>query len=104
MRDARWRWGGRWRKPPFVATSIISPIRLATANPGGERTWRWPRRSVLSSAASAISGVVEAQARSNPHALPRVAWDGRQRSLRMMRVMLSGAFFPPARPARDGAG
>ena len=51
------------------------------------------------SASSAISGVVEAQGRSNLHALPRVAWDGRQRSLRMMRVMLSGAFFPPARPA-----
>ncbi len=80
------------------------------AYPFGDReSWRRAHVAMaqeigFSSASSAISGVVEAQARSNPHALPRVAWDGRQRSLRMMRVMLTGAFFPPARPARDGAG
>jgi peptidoglycan/xylan/chitin deacetylase (PgdA/CDA1 family) len=54
----------------------------------------------FASAASAISGVVEAQGRSNLHALPRIAWDGRQRSLRMMRVILSGAMLAPARNAR----
>jgi hypothetical protein len=28
------------------------------------------------------------------HTLPRIAWDGRQHSLRVMRVMLSGITFP----------
>jgi peptidoglycan/xylan/chitin deacetylase (PgdA/CDA1 family) len=44
----------------------------------------------LASAATALPGVVEPKAYTNLHALPRVAWDGRQRSLRMMRVILSG--------------
>jgi peptidoglycan/xylan/chitin deacetylase (PgdA/CDA1 family) len=44
----------------------------------------------LASAVSAIPGVVWPQDRSNLHALPRIAWDGRRRSLRAMRVMLSG--------------
>ena len=47
----------------------------------------------FASAASTISGVVDTEGRTNLHALPRIAWDGRQRSLRMMRVILSGAFF-----------
>jgi len=52
------------------------------------------------SAASAISGVVEAEGRTNLHALPRIAWDGRRRSLRAMRVILSGSTFPAAKRAR----
>jgi peptidoglycan/xylan/chitin deacetylase (PgdA/CDA1 family) len=47
----------------------------------------------FASAVSAISGVVEAEGRTNLHALPRIAWDGRQRSLRAMRVILSGVTF-----------
>jgi peptidoglycan/xylan/chitin deacetylase (PgdA/CDA1 family) len=54
----------------------------------------------FASAASAISGVVEAEGRTNLHALPRIAWDGQQRSLRAMRVILSGATFPAAKRAR----
>jgi peptidoglycan/xylan/chitin deacetylase (PgdA/CDA1 family) len=56
------------------------------------------------SAVSAVPGVVEAEGRTGLYALPRVTWDGRQRSLRAMRVMLSGVTFPLARPAtfRDG--
>jgi peptidoglycan/xylan/chitin deacetylase (PgdA/CDA1 family) len=42
------------------------------------------------SSASAISDVVETQGRTNLHMLPRIAWDGRQRSLRAMRVIVSG--------------
>ncbi|WP_076857840.1 polysaccharide deacetylase family protein [Bradyrhizobium mercantei] len=52
----------------------------------------------FASAVSTISGVVEAQGRTNLHALPRIAWDGRVRSLRMMRVLLSGVMFAPVRP------
>jgi hypothetical protein len=76
------------------------------AYPFGDReSWRRAHVGIAQqagfvSASSAISGVVQAQGRSNLHALPRVAWDGRQRSLRMMRVMLSGAFFAPTRPGR----
>jgi peptidoglycan/xylan/chitin deacetylase (PgdA/CDA1 family) len=54
----------------------------------------------FASAASAISGVVEAEGRTNLHALPRIAWDGRQRSLRAMRVILSGVTFPAEKHAR----
>jgi len=54
------------------------------------------------SAASTIAGIVEAQGRTNLHALPRIAWDGRLRSIRMMRVILSGINFAPVRPTRNG--
>lgn len=55
----------------------------------------------FASAVSTISGVVEAQGRTNLYALPRIAWDGRVRSLRMMRVLLSGMMFAPVRPTRS---
>ena len=55
----------------------------------------------FASAVSAIPGVVETEGRTSLHALPRVAWDGRQQSLRAMRVILSGAAFPPVKRARD---
>jgi hypothetical protein len=51
----------------------------------------------FASAASAISGVVESAGRTNLYALPRIAWDGRRRSLRVMRVMLSGVTFRQAK-------
>jgi peptidoglycan/xylan/chitin deacetylase (PgdA/CDA1 family) len=51
----------------------------------------------FASAASAIPDVVRTEGRTGLHALPRVAWDGRQHSLRAMRVILSGAAFPPVR-------
>jgi peptidoglycan/xylan/chitin deacetylase (PgdA/CDA1 family) len=54
-------------------------------------------RAGFASAVTALPGVVLAEGRSNLHALPRIAWDGRQRSLRAMRVMLSGVMFPKTR-------
>ena len=73
------------------------------AYPFGDRA-SWRRQHVamaeeagFASAASAIPGVVETEGRTNLHALPRIPWDGRQRSLRVMRVILSGATFPPVR-------
>ena len=48
----------------------------------------------LASAVTALPGVVQAGGKSNLHALPRIAWDGRQHSLRVMRVMLSGMMLP----------
>jgi peptidoglycan/xylan/chitin deacetylase (PgdA/CDA1 family) len=58
--------------------------------------------SGFDSAVSSIGGIVEAQSRTNLHALPRVSWDGRQHSLRVMRVLLSGVMFAPVRPTRSG--
>jgi hypothetical protein len=55
----------------------------------------------FASAASAIPGVVQTEGRTSLHALPRVAWDGRQHSLRAMRVILSGAAFPPVKSDRS---
>jgi peptidoglycan/xylan/chitin deacetylase (PgdA/CDA1 family) len=51
----------------------------------------------LASAVTALPGIVEADGRSNLHALPRIAWDGRQSSLRAMRVILSGMTFSKVR-------
>jgi len=53
------------------------------------------------SAVSTIPGVVQTEGHTDLHALPRIAWDGRSRSLRAMRVLLSGAMFPPAAPLPD---
>jgi peptidoglycan/xylan/chitin deacetylase (PgdA/CDA1 family) len=53
----------------------------------------------FASAVSAISGVVETEGRTHLHALPRISWDGRQHSLRVMRVLLSGFAFPAAKRA-----
>jgi peptidoglycan/xylan/chitin deacetylase (PgdA/CDA1 family) len=54
------------------------------------------------SAATTLAGIVEAEGRTNLHVLPRIAWDGRLTSMRAMRVLLSGAPFPPVRPTRSG--
>ena len=48
------------------------------------------REAGFASAVTALPGVIQTEGRSNLHALPRIAWDGRQSSLRAMRVMLSG--------------
>ena len=58
---------------------------------------RLAREAGFASAVTALPGVVEAEGRSNLHALPRISWDGRQRSLRAMRVMLSGVMLPKVR-------
>jgi peptidoglycan/xylan/chitin deacetylase (PgdA/CDA1 family) len=53
------------------------------------------------SAVSTIPGVVEPAGRTNLRALPRIAWDGRIGSLRVMRVLLSGAMFAPVKPTTN---
>ena len=52
----------------------------------------------FASAASTIPGIVDAEGRTNLRALPRIPWDGRVRSLRMMRVLVSGVAFAPVKP------
>ncbi|MBR0839478.1 polysaccharide deacetylase family protein [Bradyrhizobium liaoningense] len=55
----------------------------------------------FASAVSTIPGIVDAEGRTNLRALPRISWDGRVRSLRMMRVLVSGVAFAPVRPTRS---
>jgi peptidoglycan/xylan/chitin deacetylase (PgdA/CDA1 family) len=55
------------------------------------------RQAGFASAVTALPGIVRAEGRSNLHALPRIAWDGRQHSLRAMRVMLSGVMLSKTR-------
>jgi len=50
------------------------------------------------SAVSTISGIVAPEGRTNLRALPRIVWNGRQTSLRVMRVLLSGVMFEPVMP------
>jgi peptidoglycan/xylan/chitin deacetylase (PgdA/CDA1 family) len=54
----------------------------------------------FASAVSTIPGIVEAAGRTNLYALPRISYDGRLRSLRAMRVLLSGVTFAPVKPTR----
>jgi peptidoglycan/xylan/chitin deacetylase (PgdA/CDA1 family) len=69
------------------------------AYPFGDRaSWRRQHAGMaeeagFASAVTAIPGVVEAEGRTNLHALPRIGWDGRRDSLRILRVMLSGVPF-----------
>ncbi|OKO86959.1 polysaccharide deacetylase [Bradyrhizobium sp. NAS80.1] len=52
----------------------------------------------FASAVSTIPGIVDAEGRTNLHVLPRISWDGRVRSLRMLRVLASGVAFAPVKP------
>jgi peptidoglycan/xylan/chitin deacetylase (PgdA/CDA1 family) len=90
-----------------VAEAALRRAVSHFAYPFGDRQ-SWGREHVVmgqeagfASAVSTIPGVVEAKGYTNLHALPRIAWDGRQRSLRVMRVMLSGMMFPAVRRTRD---
>lgn len=62
---------------------------------GGEGTFR-PREMLLAreagfvAAVSAKPGVIRADGQSDLMALPRITWDGRRRSLRALRAVLSG--------------
>jgi peptidoglycan/xylan/chitin deacetylase (PgdA/CDA1 family) len=58
----------------------------------------------FASAVTAISGIVDIEGRTNLRALPRISWDGRCRSLRVMRVLLSGVAFPPVKPTAGAPG
>jgi peptidoglycan/xylan/chitin deacetylase (PgdA/CDA1 family) len=72
---------------------------------GYRRSWRRQHAAMaeeagFTSAVSAISDVILIEGRTNLHALPRIDWDGRRRSLRILRVMLSGVAFRRAKPAQ----
>jgi len=58
----------------------------------------------FASAVSTIPGIVDAEGRTNLRALPRISWDGRVRSLRILRVLASGTAFAPVKPTRGATG
>jgi peptidoglycan/xylan/chitin deacetylase (PgdA/CDA1 family) len=65
---------------------------------GDHRSWQrkhmvMAEESGFESAVSTIPEVIEAAGHTSLRALPRIGWDGRQRSLRAMRVILSGSEF-----------
>ena len=51
------------------------------------------------SAATAIGGVIQPEGRTRLHLLPRIAWDGRSRSLRALKVLMAGVTLPKAKAA-----
>jgi len=83
-----------------VAQAVLYRDVKHFAYPFGDRgSWlrqhtRMAEEAGFASAASAIPGIVESEGRTHLHALPRISWDGRRRSLRAMRVMLSGITLP----------
>jgi len=89
-----------------LESALQRPIRHV-AFPFGDRAGfnrshvRMAAELGFSSAVSTIPGVVQTEGHTDLHALPRVAWDGRSRSLRAMRLLLSGAMFPPVAPMPD---
>ena len=88
-----------------MQTALHREVRHFAYPIGDRNSWRrehamMAQEAGFASAVSAIPGIVETRGYTDLHALPRVAWDGRQGSLRMMRVMLSGVMFAPVKPAR----
>jgi peptidoglycan/xylan/chitin deacetylase (PgdA/CDA1 family) len=91
--------GDATREITMSRTVMQSALRREVrhfAYPFGDRT-AFRRQHVaiaegagFASAASTIAGMVEAEGRTNLHALPRISWDGRRTSLRALRVILSG--------------
>ena len=63
---------------------------------GSRKTWQRKHMAMVEeagfvSAVSTVPGVIEPAGHTPLLALPRITWDGRQRSLRAMRVILAGA-------------
>jgi peptidoglycan/xylan/chitin deacetylase (PgdA/CDA1 family) len=79
-----------------VAQAAFHRDILHFAYPFGDRASFNSRHVALAKAAgfasavTTVRGTVKTDGRSDPHALPRIAWDGRSRSLTVMRALLSG--------------
>jgi peptidoglycan/xylan/chitin deacetylase (PgdA/CDA1 family) len=63
---------------------------------GDRKSWQRKHMAMVDdagfvSAVTAVPGVIQEAGHTSLLALPRISWDGRQRSLRAMRVILSGA-------------
>ena len=75
---------------PFGDRAAFNSRHIALAKAAG-----------FASAVTTLPGTVKTQGRSDLHALPRIAWDGRSQSLAVMRALLSGMMFPMPRTQRS---
>ena len=78
-----------------LETTLDGPCRFFAypfGNEGnfGRREMLLAREAGFVTAVSAKPGVVRADGQFDPMALPRITWDGRRRSLRALRAVLSG--------------
>jgi peptidoglycan/xylan/chitin deacetylase (PgdA/CDA1 family) len=86
-----------------VALAALRRDPLHLAYPFGGRGSFKKRHAVMAaeagfaSAVTSVAGVVRADGRTDLHALPRIAWDGQRRSMRALRVLLSGVMLNAAR-------
>ena len=90
-------------------TALRRPVGHFAYPFGDAKSWHrahvvMAQEAGFASAVSTIPGIVEARGYTSLHALPRIAWDGRLSSLRLLRVMLSGFMFPKIRLSRDNSG
>ena len=87
-----------------LETALRRPVRHM-AYPFGDRDAVRRSDAVLAaqagfvSAATAIGGVIQPEGRTRLHLLPRIAWDGRSRSLRALKVLMAGVTLPKAKAA-----
>lgn len=78
-----------------LETALGGPCRHFAYPFGGEDSFG-PREMLLAreagfaAAVSTKPGVIRADGQSDPMALPRISWNGRRRSLRALRAVLSG--------------
>ena len=82
-----------------METALRRDVRHFAYTFGDPKSWQRRHMALAEeagfvSAVSAIPGVIEPAGHTPLLALPRMAWDGRLRSLRAMRVVLSGAAPP----------
>jgi peptidoglycan/xylan/chitin deacetylase (PgdA/CDA1 family) len=79
-----------------VAQAAFHRDVLHFAYPFGDRASFNSRHVALAKAAgfasavTALPGMVKTEGRSDQHALPRIAWDGRSQSLAVLRALLGG--------------
>lgn len=90
-------------------TALRRPVGHFAYPFGDAKSWHrahvvMAQEAGFASAVSTIPGIVEARGYTSLHTLPRIAWDGRLSSLRLLRVMLSGFMFPKIRLSRDNSG
>ncbi|MGJ5205357.1 polysaccharide deacetylase family protein [Bradyrhizobium sp. HKCCYLR20261] len=93
-----------------LETALRRPVRHMAYPFGDPQSFRrgdavLAEQAGFVSAATAVGGVVQSEGRTHLHTLPRIAWDGRSRSLRVLKVLMAGVTLPrqkfAPRPALD---
>ncbi len=82
-----------------LETALRRPVRHMAYPFGDAQSFRrsdavLAEQAGFVSAATTIGGVVQSEGRTDLHMLPRIAWDGRSRSLRALKVLMVGVTLP----------